>query len=134
ERREVTALWRWEGPNLGPVGAAQIRERSAALLTSWTDVLRTLRPELEQSDAELLCWAALSVFGSVAVHRTSIAKRRFERLLATLAQRTLHSRLPSRAAEPAATAVTGLHAITRPSRRQQLLTAATELFSTHGYQ
>src|SRR5699024_7724141 len=54
--------------------------------------------------------------------------------LATLAQRTLHSRLPSRAAEPAASAVTGLQAITRPSRRQQLLTAATELFSTHGYQ
>src|SRR5699024_4082663 len=132
ERREVSALWRWEGPNLGPSGAAQIRERSSGLLESWTTTLRTLRPELEQSDAELLCWAALSVLGSVAVHRTSVAKRRFEQRLARLASRALHTNLPERSCAPGDDGA-ARRRIGIAGRREQLLTAATELFSEHGY-
>src|SRR5699024_8466234 len=126
-------LWRWEGPNLGPAGAAQIRERSTGLLESWTRTLRTARPELEQSDAELLCWAALSVLGSVAVHRTSIAKRRFEQLLALLAGRALHANLPERSGATSGDCA-GRRRIGTPGRREQVLTAATELFSEYGYQ
>src|SRR5699024_9178685 len=131
ERREVTALWRWEGPNLGPAGAAQIRERSTGLLESWTRTLRTARPELEQSDAELLCWAALSVLGSVAVHRTSIAKRRFEQLLALLAGRALHANLPERSRATSGDSA-ARRRIGTPSRREQVLTAANEMCSDYG--
>ncbi len=38
--------------------------------------VRDARPELSPADAELLCWAALSVFGSVAVHHVSPPRRR----------------------------------------------------------
>ncbi len=40
---------------------------------------------LPAEDAELLCWAALSVFGSVSVHHTTVARRRFAQLLVELA-------------------------------------------------
>lgn len=133
ERREISALWRWEGPNLDAEGAVRIRERSAGLLDSWSKALRSVRPKLDQPEAELLCWAALSVLGSVAVHRTSIAKRRFERLLTQLAGRALHANLPEYPGDPAERATSGVH-IGTPARREQLLTAATELFSEHGYQ
>lgn len=133
ERREVTALWRWEGPHLAHAEAQEIRKRSTELLDAWRTALCALRPELSQADAELLCWAALSVFGSVAVHRTSVPKRRFERLLARLARQVLHTRLPEHADGPPAEAARG-QGLGTPARREQLLTAATELFNAHGYQ
>lgn len=132
ERRELTALWRWEGAHLARQDQIEIRRRSAELLGSWNAALRALRPELSAADAELLCWAALSVFGSVAVHRTSIAKRRFGRLLARLAGQVLHAELPERA-RPAGEPTTPSRGLGTPTRREQLLTAATELFHSHGY-
>ena len=99
ERRDVAALWRWEGRHLSPQDQREIGRRSSAILTSWAKVLMERRPELAAADAELLCWAALSVFGSVSVHHATVAKRRFVQLLAGLAQRVLQVDLPS-PAEP----------------------------------
>jgi AcrR family transcriptional regulator len=131
ERRAVMALWRWEGRNLAPEAQREIRHRSMAVLQAWTDVLCRRRPELRSADAELLCWAGMSVFGSVAVHRTTIAKGRFAQLLVTLAKRALHARLPDSGAAP----VEALPALDlgTPSRREQVLAAATELFHRHGF-
>jgi AcrR family transcriptional regulator len=101
------------------------------MLAAWAGALRELRPELSAADAELLCWAAMSVFGSVAVHHTSVAKRRFERLLVELALRVLHVKLPEPpgAPEPRPRALD----LGEPSRRQQLLAAATGLFRQRGF-
>lgn len=132
ERRELAALWRWEGAQLSRDDQADIRSQSAELLGAWRGALRGIRPELSDADAELLCWAALSVFGSVAVHRSSVPKRRFEHLLAGLARQVLHTELPPRdGTEPSPSPGDGLGS---PARREQLLTAATELFHQHGYQ
>jgi len=129
ERRDVAALWRWEGRHLAPEDQREIGRRSTALLTSWAKELMNRRPDLDPDDAELLCWAAMSVFGSVAVHRTSVARRRFAELLADLARRVLHVRLPSGCGgAPRAPVGVGT-----PSRREQLLSAAAELFHRHGF-
>jgi AcrR family transcriptional regulator len=131
ERRDLTALWRWEGRHLTPQDQREIAKRSRAVLDTWTEMLLTVRPELAAPDAELLCWATLSVFGSVAVHHTSVAKRRFVALLVDLAERVLHADLPDDAPEPAESpAAPGVG--TR-SRREQLLSAATELFYRRGF-
>ncbi len=132
ERREVAALWRWEGRHLDPETQHEIRSRSTAMLTAWSKVLMRRRPELAADDAELLCWAALSVFGSVSVHHTSLPKRRFTELLTTLALRVLHADLPTPATGgtgPEEAAPTLGH----PSRRERLLTEAAELFRTRGF-
>ncbi|OXM63249.1 MULTISPECIES: TetR/AcrR family transcriptional regulator [Amycolatopsis] len=129
ERRDVAALWRWEGRHLSPEDQREIGRRSAALLTSWAKELMNLRPDLGPADAELLCWAAMSVFGSVSVHRTSVARKRFAELLASLARRVLHVRLPDDVAEPAP-APAGVGVV---SRREQILSAAAELFQRRGF-
>ncbi|WP_116203334.1 TetR/AcrR family transcriptional regulator [Amycolatopsis circi] len=129
ERREIAALWRWEGPHLPREQRREIRRRSGAVLDAWTKALLTLRPELSADEAELLCWAALSVFGSVAVHHTSVARKRFVPLLVELAQTVLDVSLPV-PAEPAPPVASSLGT---PSRREQVLTAATGLFAERGF-
>lgn len=132
ERREVTALWRWEGRHLESDDQLEIKRRSAGLLAAWSRALRQLRPELLHADAELLCWAALSVYGSVAVHRTSIPKRRFEQLLHRMAHDVLHVTLPATPDGAVPPAQSNLR-LAEPSRREQVLTAATKLFHQHGF-
>lgn len=130
ERREVAALWRWEGRHLATQDQREIGRRSSAILTAWAKVLLDVRPELSAADAELLCWATLSVFGSVSVHHTTLAKRRFVQLLTELAKRVLATDLPP-AELPSRASVPGVG--TPPSRREQLLSSATELFLTRGF-
>ena len=130
ESRGVAALWRWEKQNLAAEDQREIGKRSSALLTSWAKVLLEVRPELPGADAELLCWAALSVFGSVSVHHTTVAKRRFEGLLVDIAKRVLWTDLPP---APAATRAPTPLGVGTPSRREQVLSAAAELFGQHGF-
>ncbi|HVV13852.1 TetR/AcrR family transcriptional regulator [Amycolatopsis sp.] len=130
ERRDVAALWRWEGRHLSAQDQREIGKKSSAILTSWAKVLLDVRPELDAADAELLCWAALSVYGSVSVHRTTVPKRRFVQLLVELAKRVLSADLPPQAdvVEPVAALGVGT-----PSRREQLMTEAAELFRQRGF-
>lgn len=130
ERRDVTALWRWEGRHLSPEDQRTIAKRSSVLLATWARMLVSVRPELSPEDAELLCWAALSVFGSVSVHRTSVAKQRFVELLVSLASQVLHAELPGADTAPSTLPPSG---VGTPSRREQLLSAAAELFHQRGF-
>jgi AcrR family transcriptional regulator len=130
ERREIAALWRWEGRHLPKEDQREIARRSALALTAWSKALLVHRPELPADDAELLCWAALSVFGSVSVHHTSVARRRFAQLLVELALGVLNATLPTPAAPAPASAPLSLGT---PSRREQVLAAATGLFAQRGF-
>ncbi|WP_072476557.1 TetR/AcrR family transcriptional regulator [Amycolatopsis australiensis] len=129
ERREIAALWRWEGRHLPKEDQREIARRSALALTAWSKALLARRPELAAEDAELLCWAALSVFGSVSVHHTSVARRRFAQLLVDLALDVLDTTLPTPPDVPPEP-VAGLGT---PSRREQVLAAATRLFAQRGF-
>jgi AcrR family transcriptional regulator len=131
DRREVTALWRWEGRHLDEADQAKIRHHGGELMAQWGIALRDARPELSRTDAELLCWAALSVFGSVSVHHVSLPRRRFEACLAELATAVLAWVPPAGPAIPAEPPrQTG---VTPPSRREELLSAATLLFRDRGF-
>lgn len=129
ERREIAALWRWEGRHLPKEDQREIARRSMLALTAWSKALLVRRAELHAEDAELLCWAALSVFGSVSVHHTAVARRRFAALLVELALDVLNTTLPSPSSPPSAPAVS----LGTPSRREQVLAAATGLFAQRGF-
>jgi AcrR family transcriptional regulator len=131
DRRDVAALWRWEGQHLSPADQREIGRRATALLTAWAGALLSLRPDLTPADAELLCWAALSVFGSVSVHHTTVPKRQFVQLLVSIAQQVLSARLPALPDRPApAPPAPGAGPL---PRREQLLTVAAGLFSRYGF-
>ncbi|MGH3947811.1 MAG: TetR/AcrR family transcriptional regulator [Pseudonocardiaceae bacterium] len=134
ERREAAALWRSERRHLRAEDQAELRRRSSGLLTAWARALRSVRPELSLGDAELLSWAALSVFGSVSVHSTRIGKRRFESLLVERARAVLHCTLPTANGAPVhATPERSDQRILRVSRREQLITEASRLFQERGF-
>jgi AcrR family transcriptional regulator len=134
DRREITALWRWEGRHLAEADRTKIRHRGAELISQWAIALRDVRPTLPPADAELLGWATLSVYGSVSVHHVSPPRRRFEDLLARLAAEVMAWEVPRGDPVTLADAVPG-----RPlpgvsgSRREELLTAALSLFRERGY-
>lgn len=139
DRRDSTALWRWQGAHLSEEGRRAVRDRGARLLGCFTRQLRACRPELEAADGELLCWAALSVLGSVAVHRTRISKRRHVELLRTVTMAVLDTDLPDPDSPPAGN---GEHRslpewaasqAVRATRRETLLTEATRLFRRRGF-
>jgi AcrR family transcriptional regulator len=133
DRREVTALWRWEGRHLDRGDQTEIRQRGGELMAQWNIVLRDARPELSKADAELLCWAALSVFGSVSVHHVSLPWRRFEGCLAELAAAVLAWVPPAGTPAPVPR-LDDIPATEEPSsRREELLSAATRLFRDRGY-
>src|SRR3954469_11615161 len=129
ERREIAALWRWEGRHLPKEDQREIARRSALALTAWAKALQVRRPELPAEDAELLCWAALSVFGSVSVHHTSVARRRFAQLLVELALGVLNATLPTPSSPQPSPALS----LGTPSRREQVLAEATALFAQRGF-
>jgi AcrR family transcriptional regulator len=130
ERREIAALWRWEGRHLPKEDQREIARRSALALASWSKALLVQRPDLPAEDAELLCWAALSVFGSVSVHHTAVARRRFAQLLVELALGVLNATLPTPVSSPSDTPSLRLGT---PSRREQVLAEATALFAQRGF-
>ena len=136
DRREITALWRWEGRNLAEADRTKIRHRGAELISQWAIALCDVRPALSAADAELLGWATLSVYGSVSVHHVNPPRRRFEELLTRLAAAVTSwqaTTLPS----PPASAPGTLPGRQQPgvvgSRREELLTAALSLFRERGY-
>ena len=136
DRREVTALWRWQGRHLDRGERDLIRGRGVDIMNRWITALRAARTELSEPDAGLLCWAALSVFGSVADHHVSVPRRRFEALLCRLADAVLAAGViaPARPAPSTPERPGWQPQATPPSRREQLLSAATTLFRERGYQ
>lgn len=153
DRRDAVALWRWLGRHLDPDQRAEVRRRGDWLTTRWATELRRVRGELSPDDSELLCRAAMGVFGSPANYTVTLGKTRHARLLGRLADAVLGCPLPQTAAtdgpafadvaEPATTNPNAVRsagsvagAVPGPGtapRREVLLAQATRLFRERGY-
>lgn len=131
ERRDAVALWRWLGRHLNPEQRAEVRRRGDALTARWAGELRRLRGELSPDDAELLCRAAMGVFGSAANYTVTLGKTRHAGLLRDLANAVLTSPLPTPAKAPPTPSATPTPGAA--PRREVLLAQATRLFRQHGY-
>jgi AcrR family transcriptional regulator len=132
ERRALSAIWRWESSHLDRAARNLVRRRGAVLTGRCATALRGCRPELSTQDARRLAWGTMSVFGSVADHRVTPAKRHFTATLADIAERVLTVGLPGDNERDRAAGSPGALEIA-PSRRQQILSEATRLFAQHGY-
>jgi AcrR family transcriptional regulator len=139
ERREITALWRWQGSHLDKEDRSTIRHSGKRTMDRWANSLVETRPELAADDAEMLAWAALSVFGSISVHHLTIPRKAFESLLANLAAAVFaYDGLPAPAFDDpglpmSAPSDTTWRASGPLSRREELLAAATKLFRERGF-
>ncbi|GAA3038920.1 TetR/AcrR family transcriptional regulator [Actinokineospora globicatena] len=127
EQRALTALWRWQGRHLHQADQKEIRRRVGALLGQWMTGLRRLRPSLDPGEADLLCFAALSVFGSVGDHRVELPGPEFASLLASLAEAIVRAPIAAGLPTPV------WRGSPAPTRREELLTSATRLFRERGF-
>ncbi|MFI6153096.1 TetR/AcrR family transcriptional regulator [Kitasatospora sp. NPDC051170] len=108
---------------------AALRRELRADVALMTAVLRAERPELDEPDAQLLCWSALSACAGLSYQSAAPQPRRAEALLRELVAAVLAVRLdgtaPDALPEPPEP---------RPrARREELLAAAVRLFHRHGF-
>lgn len=140
ERRELGAMWRREGRNLPRTDRAELAARARAATRSAVRLLQRVRPELPDADADLLCWAAMSVFGSVSDHHVTLPRASFERSLAALALAVVRCDVvpwpvpsdPTGSSDgsPGGRDGSGDGAV---PRREQLLALAARMFREHGF-
>jgi len=130
-RRELGALWRREGRNLPTADRAELAVRIRRATRDGVRLIRGVRPSLSTADADLLYWAALSVWGSISDHHVTLPKARFEALLTELALAVVYSdAVPAPSPAPRAAVTPQLPA---QSRREQLLNLAARMFCEHGF-
>lgn len=137
DRRCAATLWQREARHLPEQSREELRRALADIAAQVASLIRTARPGLAEPDAELLAWAVLSVYGSLAGHRVSLPRRRFEELLHRLGHAAAFCPVgpPSTEAADAPQAPTnGGYASLAHSRREEILTEAIRLFDERGFQ
>jgi AcrR family transcriptional regulator len=136
ERRGIGALWLRESRHLDPEQREVIRARAAEVLASVVPLVRAERPALSETDAQLTALAVVGLFSGGSGARLALPRRRYEQLFHRLAAGVAHAELPTLpATEPEATVDAGQsRAGVRVPRRDQLLTAAIQLFDERGFQ
>lgn len=132
-RPEFGVLWRREGRHLAALEAAEVAKAAARATIPLAAALGELRPELNQGDAELLTWSALSVFGSISDHRVRLPQTALEDLLAAIALDVLTAEVPAQRHRGGRTPAAQPRAGLLDTRREQLLAAAAGLFWDRGY-
>lgn len=132
EHRHTGLMWQREARELGPDAYQPVKNTVHEIGRGLTSSVRTVRPDLPGSGADLLAWSMLAVLSSPSFHHLDLPRQTYEQLLAELVRTVLDTDLP---AMPAATPPTPVNTVplTPASRREQLLTQATRIFAAQGY-
>lgn len=137
DRRGVSALWQREARYLSEEVQRQVWDLLREIEVRARAGLRAARPDISESDAEMLSWCLLGMFDSVSHHAVTLPRDRFEWLLRDLGHRlvgtelTTSEPLPERTVAPIVPQIDSV--LDEHSRRERLLAAAARLFSEKGY-
>lgn len=129
KRPRSTSLWRASSYYLTADQNTQVVMRTREVLHRWAEVIRVERPDLSPRSSVQLAWAMLSISGSLASRRTGMspprARERFRILVGRLVDLDPALAPPLQMTPPVVTA--------RPTRRDEILDAAAQLFDERGY-
>jgi AcrR family transcriptional regulator len=131
QRRDIGALWQRETRNLPTAERRRARRRLIAMVGLLTALVRADRPELSQADAELLGGAVAAVLASPSHHQVDGASGQLEQSLLAACTAVAASDVAPRLADVAPPPIGEQPPAT--TRREMLVTAATEMFSRRGY-
>lgn len=101
--RTLTAIYWQERRNLPVRAKARVDRLHRVIVDEWVDVLRQVRPDLNDSEARMTTNAASALMQSVANRETSIGRDRLHDLLSTMATAALLTKdvpAPSAATSP----------------------------------
>jgi AcrR family transcriptional regulator len=133
DQRHVTLLWQRESRDLPPEMYQPLRDVVREFGAGLSGYVRMVRPELTAPGAEIVAWSILAVLGSTSFHHLDLPRASFERLLADLSRVVLRADLPHIPPAPVEPAAEPAGLLKPASRREELLIAATRLFSARGY-
>ncbi|MGV0626026.1 TetR/AcrR family transcriptional regulator [Mycolicibacter minnesotensis] len=129
--RREGAFYRWERRYLQPADRSRLRGSYDALHDAIAGPLRVLRPGLSDADTATLTTAALSVIGSISVHRTRLPAAALHALLSELCWSVLTVELPP--ASPGPAPRRPQRGLPSTSKRERLLVEAIRLFGRRGF-
>jgi AcrR family transcriptional regulator len=141
DQRHLGLMWQREARELTPEVYQPLRAVIHEIGQGLAGYVRSIRPGISDSAADLLAWSTLAVLTSPSFHHLDLPRPAYEELLAELVAAVIGTELsvppvsvPPGPAEPV-TASAGVAAGTlRPaSRREELLIQAMRLFADRGY-
>jgi AcrR family transcriptional regulator len=131
-QRHMGLMWQREARDLSPEAYQPLRGVIHEIGQGLTAYVRSVRPGIPDSSADLLAWSVLAVLTSPSFHHLDLPRPAYEELLAELVRTVLDTELPGAAATtPPAPSVGAT--LTPASRREELLTQAMRMFAAHGY-
>ncbi|WP_354641280.1 TetR/AcrR family transcriptional regulator [Kitasatospora camelliae] len=134
DHRALGTLWQRDSRLLPPAQRAILRRELRRTAAAMARTLHRARPELADGEAQSLCWAVLSAYGSLSYHTFAPPRRRFEALLGRLGEQLLAVRLDE---VPGAGRTSGSESRPAPapveSRREELLVTAVRMFHERGF-
>jgi AcrR family transcriptional regulator len=133
DHRHTGLMWQREARDLSPDAFQSVRSTVHEIGRGLTGSVRTVRPDLPDSGADLLAWSMLSVLSSPSFHHLDLPRPAYEQLLAELVRTVLDTGLPNMSATTTPPAPVSAVPLTPASRREQLLTQATRMFAAQGY-
>jgi AcrR family transcriptional regulator len=130
DHRELGVLWQRDARNLDDEQQRPLREELRVATRLLASFIADERPELDATQADVLAWCALGAVVSIGFHALTLPRAEFVQLLAELVMdialvpmAAVHADAPSPRREVAAS----------ETRREQLITVATELFAERGF-
>nr|MDT0664055.1 TetR/AcrR family transcriptional regulator [Micromonospora sp. DSM 115978] len=139
ERRADAGLYQWEGRYLTEPHRLEFSAELAALIRLVAGPVAQFRPDLDRHATGLLSRSLVSVFGSLATHRTPVPRSRAEAVLTQAGWALVGVSLPpldlDRQARSSAVdaAVGPAAAVQVRSRREILINESLRLFHRNGY-
>jgi AcrR family transcriptional regulator len=126
-------MWQREARELSPEAYQPLRDVIHEIGRGLATYVRSIRPGISDSSADLLAWSILAVLTSPSFHHLDLPRPAYEELLAELVATVIDTELSSPPG-PAASAGPVAVGVLRPaSRREELLLQAMRMFADRGY-
>lgn len=129
KHRALGVLWQREARNLPDEHRTRFRHHLGAALSRLSETVREVRPDLDPEQADFLATALVNTMSSISFHQVGLPDQWSEQVLIDLARAVLTHRFVPAPSAPTTTPVAPPH----PERREQIVQAATALFSENGF-
>ena len=140
DQRHLGLMWQREARELSPEAYQPLRDVIHEIGRGLATYVRSIRPGISDSSADLLAWSILAVLTSPSFHHLDLPRPAYEELLAELVAAVIDAELPAPPVPAApATGAPGppgpvAAGVLRPaSRREELLLQAMRMFADRGY-
>lgn len=129
DHREPGVLWQRDSRNLDQEYQRPLRDELRGTTRLLASFIGAARPELDRVQTDVLAWCCFGVLVSIGFHSLTLPREEFVALMIDLIEKVtfvpLSDAPPPLEAEP--------EVVKPESRREQLITVATELFAERGF-